>query len=28
VILPGVGHDIVLTTPGYWEQLITWLDSL
>lgn len=28
VTLPNVGHDIVLSTPGYWEQLITWLDSL
>jgi pimeloyl-ACP methyl ester carboxylesterase len=28
VTLPNVGHDIVLSTPGYWEGLIEWLDSL
>ena len=25
VRLPGVGHDIVVTTPGYWDRLETWL---
>ncbi len=25
VRLPGVGHDIVVTTPGYWDQLEPWL---
>ncbi len=28
VIIPGVGHEITLSTPGYWEQLSSWLDHL
>jgi pimeloyl-ACP methyl ester carboxylesterase len=28
ITLPDVGHDIVLSTPGYWEQLTQWLDHL
>jgi pimeloyl-ACP methyl ester carboxylesterase len=28
VTLPKVGHDIMLSTPGYWEQLTQWLDHL
>lgn len=28
VTLPNVGHDIVLSTPGYTEELIQWLDDL
>ncbi len=28
ITLPDVGHDIVLSTPGYWEQLSQWLDHL
>jgi len=28
VTLPHVGHDILLSTPGYWERLIEWLDGL
>ena len=27
VILPDVGHEIVLSTPGYWDQMVQWLDS-
>lgn len=27
VILPDVGHDIVLSSPGYWERLAQWLDE-
>jgi hypothetical protein len=27
VILPDVGHDITLSTPGYWNQMIQWLDN-
>ena len=27
VILPDVGHEIVLSTPGYWDQMVEWLDS-
>jgi pimeloyl-ACP methyl ester carboxylesterase len=27
VILPGVGHDITPSSPGYWEQLAQWLDQ-
>jgi pimeloyl-ACP methyl ester carboxylesterase len=27
VILPDVGHDIVPSTPGYWERLVRWLDG-
>ena len=26
ITLRDVGHDIVLSTPGYWEQLTQWLD--
>jgi pimeloyl-ACP methyl ester carboxylesterase len=28
VVLPGVGHSINLSTPGYWEGLSQWLDRL
>jgi pimeloyl-ACP methyl ester carboxylesterase len=28
VILDNVGHDILLSTPSYWEQLVEWLDNL
>ena len=28
VVLPGVGHYISLSTPGYWEALSHWLDHL
>lgn len=28
VLLPGVGHSIGLSTPGYWEGLSQWLDRL
>ena len=28
VILPGVGHNIGMETPGYWTTLVEWLDSL
>lgn len=28
VVLPGVGHSIGLSTPGYWEALSAWLDHL
>ena len=28
VVIPGVGHSIYLSTPGYWEVLSTWLDHL
>lgn len=28
VVIPGVGHSIGLTTPGYWEVLFAWLDHL
>jgi pimeloyl-ACP methyl ester carboxylesterase len=28
VMLPGVGHSIGLSTPGYWEALSRWLDHL
>lgn len=27
VILPDVGHEIVLSTPGYWDQMAQWLDN-
>jgi pimeloyl-ACP methyl ester carboxylesterase len=26
VVIPGVGHSIGLTTPGYWKALSDWLD--
>jgi len=28
VMLPGVGHSIGMSTPGYWEVLSQWLDNL
>jgi pimeloyl-ACP methyl ester carboxylesterase len=28
VIFPNVGHDILLSSPGYWEQLVQWLEDL
>jgi len=28
VVIPGVGHSILLSTPGYWEALSDWLDHL
>ena len=28
VVIPGVGHYIGLSTPGYWEVLSDWLDHL
>jgi pimeloyl-ACP methyl ester carboxylesterase len=28
VVIPGVGHSIRLSTPGYWEVLSEWLDHL
>jgi hypothetical protein len=28
VVIPGVGHSIYLSTPGYWEVLSNWLDHL
>jgi pimeloyl-ACP methyl ester carboxylesterase len=28
VVIPGVGHSISLSTPGYWEALSDWLDHL
>lgn len=28
VVIPGVGHSIYLSTPGYWEALSDWLDHL
>ncbi|UCC64685.1 MAG: alpha/beta hydrolase [Anaerolineae bacterium] len=28
VVIPGVGHSIGLSTPGYWEALSDWLDHL
>ncbi len=28
VMLPGVGHSIGLSTPGYWDVLSRWLDDL
>jgi fermentation-respiration switch protein FrsA (DUF1100 family) len=27
VVLPDVGHDIVLSTPGYWNQMAQWLQD-
>ncbi len=27
VILPDIGHDIILSTPGYWDQMVQWLDN-
>lgn len=27
VILPNVGHDIILSTPGYWGQMVQWLGN-
>jgi pimeloyl-ACP methyl ester carboxylesterase len=26
VLLPDVGHDILLSTPGYWDQMVQWLE--
>jgi pimeloyl-ACP methyl ester carboxylesterase len=28
VMIPGTGHAITLSTPGYWEALSDWLDQL
>ncbi len=28
VVIPGVGHSISMSTPGYWEELSKWLDEL
>lgn len=28
VTLPNVGHNIVLATPGYWDRMVEWLESL
>lgn len=28
VVIPGVGHSISVSTPGYWEELSKWLDEL
>jgi pimeloyl-ACP methyl ester carboxylesterase len=28
VVIPGVGHSILLSTPGYWEALSDWLGRL
>jgi pimeloyl-ACP methyl ester carboxylesterase len=28
VVIPGVGHSILLSTPGYWEALSDWLGHL
>jgi pimeloyl-ACP methyl ester carboxylesterase len=28
LVLPGVGHSIVMSTPGYWDGLSRWLDRL
>ncbi len=28
VMLPGVGHSIGVSTPGYWDVLSQWLDDL
>lgn len=28
VVIPGVGHSINISTPGYWEALSGWLDHL
>jgi pimeloyl-ACP methyl ester carboxylesterase len=28
VSLPKVGHDIMLSTPGYWAKVTQWLDHL
>jgi hypothetical protein len=28
VVIPGVGHSIYPSTPGYWEVLSNWLDHL
>ena len=27
VILPDAGHDIILSTPGYWNQMVQWLGN-
>jgi pimeloyl-ACP methyl ester carboxylesterase len=28
LVIPGVGHSIGLSTPGYWDGLSGWLDGL
>ena len=28
MVIPGVGHSISFSTPGYWEGLSRWLDHL
>jgi pimeloyl-ACP methyl ester carboxylesterase len=28
VVIPGVGHNVVPTTPGYWTVVLEWLDGL
>jgi pimeloyl-ACP methyl ester carboxylesterase len=28
VVIPGVGHSIGMSTPGYWEALSAWLEGL
>ena len=28
VILPDAGHDIILSTPGYWDKMVQWLDHI
>jgi len=28
VVIPGVGHSISMSMPGYWEELSKWLDEL